>query len=338
MNKNISELHSTTGNHTVFSGKYRDAIFSNKMISYYGGGDHSGYDDVQDYKLNSSGYRSPEFIKNVDLLVGGCSFTYGMGVPENGVWGSVIADRLGMTYNNISQNAASIPWIVQQLFGYFNQYGNPKTLICLFPTLTRTLFPSNPDILISDYGYIEESTVSLSGDKSIYNTELSNLAIASERPKYSKRPHNLEDVVSLDFIVQIAMSNIRMLEQYCKSSGIQFLWGSWSESFCSMMEKPGGLLELYEFDNYVSMEYELWKDKPDQMASDVFYVSPESRKICNDTHNKTNCDCHISCHQEYLDKYPKSFYRGTDILDKHPHFGVHRHIHFAEAFMKRLSN
>lgn len=337
MNNSITELHSFVGNHTTFSGKYRDAIFGNGMIKYAGGGDHSGYDNVQEYKLNSSGYRGPEFASGIDLLVAGCSFTYGMGVPEDGIWGSIIANRLGMTYNNISQNAASIPWIVKQLFGYFKEYGNPKTLVCLFPTLTRTLFSSNADILISDDGYIEESTKNLSMNKSIYNTELSHLTIASERPKYSKRPHSLEDVVSLDFIVQIAMSNIRMLEQYCKSSGIKFFWGSWSESFCSMMENPGGLLDLYDFDNYVSMNYSLWKDKPDQMANDVVYSSIEAKNECSNKHNKNNCDCHISCHQQYVEQYPDSFYRGTDILDNHPHFGVHRHIHFAESFIDRIN-
>lgn len=191
MNNTISELHSSVGNHTKFSGKYRDAVFNNKMITYSGGGDHSGYDNVQEYKLNKSGYRGPEFINGVDLLIGGCSFTYGMGVPENGTWGSILANRLGASYNNISQNAASIPWIVRQLFGYFNEYGNPKTLVCLFPTLTRTLFSSDPDILISDDGYIEQSTSDLYGNKSIYNTELSHLPIAADRPKYSKRPPQL---------------------------------------------------------------------------------------------------------------------------------------------------
>lgn len=337
MNDSITEYYSTVGNHALFSGNYRDAIFSNKMVKYFNGGDHSGYDDVQDYTLNSSGYRGPEFIKNVDLLVAGCSFTYGMGVPENGIWGSIIADKLGVTYNNISQNAASIPWIVRQLFAYFHEYGNPKTLLCLFPTLTRTFFPSNAEILISDDGYLEESTKNLSGDKSIYNTELSHILPSSQRPKYSKRPHNLEDVVSLDFIIQIAISNIRMLEQYCRSSNIEFYWGTWSDAFSSTMEEPGNLLKLYEFDNYVSMDYPLWKAKPDQMAADVFYKNMQDKKSCMLNHNNANCDCHVSCHQEYLDKYPDSFYRGTDVLDKHPHFGVHRHIHFAEAFMKAMN-
>lgn len=330
--------HSNTGDHTVFSGNYRDAIFSNKMVRYFGGGDHSGYDDVQDYKLNSSGFRSPEFVPGVDLLVAGCSFTYGMGVPENGIWGPIVANRLGVSYNNISQNAASIPWIVKQLFGYFNEYGNPKTLLCLFPTLTRTFFPSNSEILVSDDGYVEDSTKNLSGDKSIYNTELSHILPPSQRPKYSKAPHNLEDVISLDFIIQIAISNIRMLEQYCRSSNIEFYWGTWSDAFASTMEEPENLLNLYDFSNYVSMDYTLWKPKPDQMAPDVFYNDKIEKRNCQLNHNKTNCDCHVSCHQEYLDQYPDSFYRGTDVLDKHPHFGVHRHIHFAEAFMKAMAN
>lgn len=292
----------------LFSGKYRDAIFSDKMIQYPNSDGHLDHDIVQEYRLNSSGYRSPEFINNVDLLVSGCSFTYGMGVPENGTWGAMLAKSTGMSYNNLSQNGASIPWMVRQLFSYFKEYGNPKVLVCLFPNLTRSFFSSNSEILIADNGYVEESTKDLDESKSIYNIELASTLPLKKRPKYSKKPHHLEDVMNLDFIVQIAMQNIRALEQYCRASNIKFIWGSWSQPFCHMMETDG-LSNEYDFSHYVKTGYQIWEDE----------ATP-------------------GCHQELSEIYGSAFDMGTDDLQGQPHFGVHRHAHFAEAFRDRLTN
>lgn len=299
-------LKTSIDNDIVFSGKYKDAIFSEKMIHYPNKDGHRDHDPIQEYNLNSSGYRGPEFTSGVDLVVAGCSFTYGMGVPESGTWGSILSKSLGMTYNNVSQNGASIPWIVRQLFAYFNEYGNPKVLVCLFPSLTRSFFTSNAEILIADSGYVEDSTKDLESKKSIYNVELQSTRPLNKRPKYSKRPHDLEDIVNVDMAVQISMQNIRMLEQYCKSSNIKFVWGTWNEPFCSMMEGQG-LYYQYDFSHYVPTGYLKWQGKNAPV-----------------------------CHENLLSKYKDSFYLGTDTLQGRPHFGVHRHTHFAESFIEAL--
>jgi hypothetical protein len=303
----ITKLHVSHENFTNFSGRYRDAIFSDKMIHYFEDRGHSKTDPIQEYKLNSSGYRSPEFENNVDLLVAGCSFTYGMGVPENLSWGPTLARLMGVKYNNLSLSGVSIPWIVGQLFAYFNQYGNPKTLVCLFPNLTRTLFCSDPEILISSGGIVEKSTADHESKKSLYNVDLTKIIAKRLRPKYSKLPHNLEDVANPDSAVQISMQNIRMLEQYCRSSGIDFYWGSWHHPLCQMIEDQG-LSEDYNFSNYVPTEHKLWDHSP----------KPD-------------------CHQELMDSCGPAFHIGTDDLLGKPHFGVHRHVHIAESFMKEIA-
>lgn len=337
MKNPITKLDSHIGNDSVFSGKYRDALFSDSMIEYPNKGDHSLVDQIQTYEVNSSGYRGPEFSKTVDFLFAGCSFTYGMGVPEDGIWGSLIAKELGWTYNNLSKNGASIPWIVRQLFAYFKEYGNPKTLVCLFPTLTRTFFASNPEILISDNGYVEDSTKDLESKKSIYNIELGNVYKSSSRPAYSKKPHNLEDVVNVDSAVQISMQNIRILEQYCRSSGINFIWGTWSEAFSSLMEGPGGLLENYYFEHYVGLDVDHWGSRNVSGLPDRLFSSAEDQRFCKRHHRGIDCSCPLQCHSEMSNKYGQSFYLGTDGLHgRQPHFGVHRHIHIAESFIKIL--
>lgn len=327
---------------TEFSGKYRDAVFSDKMIKYADFGEFPNTDPIQKYDQNSLGYRSPEFTNNVDLVFAGCSFTYGIGIPENGIWGSIIAQKLNLSYNNVSISGASIPWIVRQLMAYFKEYGNPKTLLCLFPNPTRILFTSNLEILSSDDGYLEESTSDNYDKKSVYNTDLCRVSSIKDRSKYSKKPYKLEDVFNIDMAIQISMQNIRMLEQYCDSSGIKFLWSTWSEGLSTEIEKPGGLSELYDFSHYVKSENDLWRinrESKKEIDLDLFFKSLDIRNSCPHKHK---CDCATSCHSELEVKYPDSFYSGTDTLSAKGrpmnlrHFGVHRHIHFAESFLERI--
>jgi hypothetical protein len=339
MTKNIlkSVYPVQSGDGVSFSGRYRDAIFGDAFLENPNHDRFAYLDSTQEYVLNSSGYRSPEFFEGVDLLVSGCSFTYGIGIPESGIWGSILAEKLGMSYNNISLSGASIPWMTRQLFAYFKKYGNPKVLVCLFPNPTKLLFASDPDILVSDAEYVESSTEDFDGRKSLYNTTLHEVKDPKDRPEYSRRPHKLENVISLDLVIQICMQNIRALEQYCRATGINFLWGTWSKDFSHMIESQG-LADMYDFSNYVSINEALWFRRDGALGRDLLYGDHESKSFCLNNHVGQDCSCFENCHLDLGTSYGESFYRGTDIFEGHPHFGVHRHMHMAETFMDRIIN
>lgn len=326
-----------TGDGLSFSGRYRDAIFGDNVLENPNHDRFSYLDTVQSYVLNSSGYRGPEFSNNIDLLFSGCSFTYGTGIPEDGIWGSILARKLDMSYNNISLSGASIPWMTRQLFAYFKKYGNPKILVCLFPNPTKLLFASDADILTSDDGYVEPSTQDLSGKKSLYSTTLHRVLKPKDRPDYSKKPHNLNDIINLDLVVQICMQNIRALEQYCRATGIEFYWSTWSKDFSSMLESQG-LLDLYDFSHYVGLDSDLWSRRDGPLSKDLLYIDKAAKEYCLDNHFNQNCSCPMECHLDFAQKYDELFYIGSDIIEGHPHFGVHRHTHMAESFMKRIKS
>lgn len=321
----------------IFSGKYRDVIFGSDVTARPMATVDKSIDPVQSYDLNGLGYRGPEFSSNIDFLFAGCSFTYGLGIPEAGIWGSIIAKQKGLTYNNVSMNGASIPWIVRELFAYFKKYGNPKTLLCLFPGLTRVFLASNPDILKGKDNPVDPGTEDLTGIKSVVSFDIGHLGDMSKRPSYSKKPHSFEDVASIDMVALVAMQNIRMLEQYCNSSGIEFLWSTWDGTFSDIIENQG-LYEAYDFSRYVSMEEALWAKKSDPEAEERFYIDQSSRRSCEELHGEKDCKCYIECHEEFRSIYPESFGLGTDNPDFkfHAHSGVHRHIHFASSFMKEM--
>jgi hypothetical protein len=324
------------GESLSFSGKYRDAIFGDSLLEHPNHDRFAYLDNVQDYKLNSSGYRGPEFSVNTDLLFSGCSFTYGIGIPEDGIWGSVLGEKMGLSYNNLSLSGASISWMTRQIFAYFKKYGNPKVLVCLFPNPTKLFFASDPDILVSDEGYVETSTQDLEGKKSLYSTTLHEVRQPKDRPQNSKRPHKIEDVISLDSVIQTCMQNIRALEQYCRATGIKFLWGTWSKDFSYMIESQG-LADLYDFEHYLPLNDGLWSRRDGPLSKDLLYSTHQVKSFCLDNHIGQECSCFQGCHMEHAERYGDSFYRGTDIFEEHPHFGVHRHIHIAEAIMDRIA-
>ena len=107
-------------------------------------------DGTNSYKVNKHQYRSKEFEKDADLLFAGCSITYGEGVVEPAIWGNIIASKLNMNAFNIGISGASVHLIVNNLFNYFKEFGNPKNLICMFPDFLRMQMYSNSAHMKSD--------------------------------------------------------------------------------------------------------------------------------------------------------------------------------------------
>lgn len=53
------------------------------------------------YKLNSHGFRCEEFDSTPCLVVLGCSHTFGIGLPDKDVWGSLVGAALGLKVVNL---------------------------------------------------------------------------------------------------------------------------------------------------------------------------------------------------------------------------------------------
>ena len=103
-----------------------------------------------DYITNSKDFRSPEFKKNTDLLIAGCSFTYGVGIPQEFMWAEIVAKDLNLSHANLSMPGDSVVGQVKKIFAYFKEYGHPKFLCALFPDFGRFLYPQNKNHFVSD--------------------------------------------------------------------------------------------------------------------------------------------------------------------------------------------
>lgn len=193
--------------------------------------------------LNKDGYRSPE-LTNVDFVFTGCSQTFGIGLEEKFIWGKDIATKNNWTYNNLGVPGDSVFNIIFSLFKYFNQYGNPKHLICLFPDFSRTRVYLD-DIIHNVNGKINQffSISHNPFDEFVETKNKKNNSGLLKRNKYIKLPTHPENILSYPNELYFNLTYIKILEQYCKSNNINFAWSTWT----NINEEKDFLFEIFEY-------------------------------------------------------------------------------------------
>ena len=340
-----------------FSGRLKHTVFGKDVTKFYLPENFDGtiqgwLDPANEYNHNNYGYRGPDLSFDVDLLAAGDSVTYGVGVPEDGTWPALLADSLGWSYSKLAKPGASAEWIVDQLFRYFTEFGNPKNLVVLFPDMFRGEIVVNTSVNttrdIDPRDFMNQAM-----DSNLKRGVISYASIdprTSSKPMLAKKPFPIEDTLPPEAGVYRAFRHIRMLETYCKAVGINLVWGSWSGDLAELVRDMPEELSVEGFVHLKGLEE--WMNNVDRIP--VTAEDPEGimdHKLqhtdepfkdygCTATESdRSNCICIPRCHDEYVEKYPESFYMGTD---RHvrglgdAHMGVHRHLHVAEDFESEL--
>jgi hypothetical protein len=254
------------------------------------------------YKINKNKFRGNDIRGDEKLLIAGDSITFGIGVPEEKIWASTVASNLNLTHANLGIPGASTMLIVKSVFSYFKKYQNPKHVFCLFPDPDRMMVP-----------HVEGRLESIENPK---KEKFSNLFLDGYTddfvPKYSKMPHLAEHVIPKNVARWISLQYIHMLEQYCKSSGINFFWSTWHSEFGNSILEANDKLNI--FNNYIH--------------------------LCDEDYTKLQFDKNNNCHKDLKNKYPEIFYIGGDIEFgiEHAHPGLHQHIHISDFFEKRFKD
>ena len=153
--------------------------------------------DLLEYSCNKQNFRSTEFCKNTELIVLGCSHTYGIGVPHNLTWPSFAKDLLGIkNAANLGTPASSIARQVRFLSTYIRYYGAPKMVLCTFPELSR-------------YEHINENGKLLDGSTSR----------GMQDNSYTAEQAATQSITALS-----------ALEAMCKAGNIVLRWQIWTET------------------------------------------------------------------------------------------------------------
>ena len=170
-----------------------------------------------DYKINNNGFRGPEFEKNNELLILGCSFTHGQGLPQEYIWADILSKKLNMSYSNLGFGGDSAIGQISKAFYYFKNIGKPKIIVALFPS-NRMLVPNVKDKLVSHnlHGEVRDSLF-------INQISLED----GEFKKYAKSPYRPEDIFPQELAFLYERIMLDMLEQYCETNDIKLFWSCW---------------------------------------------------------------------------------------------------------------
>jgi len=187
------------------------------------------------YKINRNGFRSNHFKiidkNNPSILFGGCSWTFGEGIPEEYTWTKLLTNKINkkintnLEYYNTAYMGSSIDLIIKNTMGFIRKYGKPTYLFLLFPDLDRkTIFDDNNNEYI----------------KAFPNTHW-----LSENNKHAQKRYTLEYKRETNIYDNFHL--IYLLEDYCNNSGIKLLWSTWGAGDYELFKK-------YNFNNFIVEE------------------------------------------------------------------------------------
>jgi len=123
--------------------------------------------DVYSKHPNSYGLRSDEFQKTHDgkhMIFAGCSVTFGEALPAQYTWPKIVYNRIMEKhkvsgYYNLGINGATHLTILNQVFSYIEEFGDPDVIFINFPDLSRQIDAGisreNLSIISTIYGILE---------------------------------------------------------------------------------------------------------------------------------------------------------------------------------------
>jgi hypothetical protein len=269
-------------------------------------------------RINNYGYRDDDFTKLADILMVGCSMTFGQGLEEKYIWPNYIKKWSNKECANLSVNGGSIIGLIYRIFAYIRKFGNPEIILCLWPDINRVYLPLIPGrfedlgIPYSDFYCYTNKEVKPFLTDICYANFISNDS-ESWQPQYSKLPHSVSDVLPIEFVHFYTIQQIHLLEQYCFVSGIKLYWGTWSTLSTAFFNKIKSMSDPTYFRYYIN----------DLDEANIYSKISKKNKIVN-----------FSCHQNLQQKDNKTY----NIAADNQHFGSHSQIHIAEKFFDLIKD
>lgn len=285
-------------------------------------------DEENEYEINELGFRG-KLKKDAEILAVGCSYTFGVGVPENGSWPNILGSAINKDILNLGVPGTTIKKISELIVKYVAKHNKPKTIIALFPPFFRTSLIEDTEFYCSSRS-IKPKKQKQIDKESYFQIRTSYDRIKKEilfeqldsSPYFKEKEKNIrymENVFSPHQLISDSVDSISMIQDFCDSHEIEFYWSLWDNQSSMLMDV---LLEIpnFKLKNYI------------KFADDKFnnYHTRDSRFPNN------FCD---SSHNSKFVKHP-SWEVGSDVVYSYdkvvkgvpPHPGIHFQHHVADLF------
>ena len=144
------------------------------------------------YKLNNYGHRCDDFNSPSKILYAGCSATFGESLPYKENWAGRLHKKIGENteFHTLGYLNGNISYIINNMFKYFKNVGNPEVIFCCFPDAARRIISVGKQFTF----------------------------------EMSRTPDSLNEHQML------SMYSLLALESYCRTSNIKLFWTSWQHS------------------------------------------------------------------------------------------------------------
>lgn len=269
------------------------------------------------YKYNKDGFRSIDFAENPEIIVLGCSVTFGQGLPVEHTWPHILAgmfksDGNDYKYGNISYVGGSIMKCVSAFFSVIKMHKiSPKYVVANFPNLERFWFISTDMDGLYDY----------------------HLSPHKMKVRASA-PYDYSELVPIEQAYFSNLEYIRMLEVFCEYSGIKLLWSTWTTNLTLQMEQ----FLTESFNNYMpDVTRAMWR--PNQ----EYFVDAKNKDELIEIFRMKDYTKQ-KCHSQFSDledfDFAYDYHKnpgnpsGTAVCWPHP--GLHRHLHWAEMYYQKI--
>jgi hypothetical protein len=279
---------------------------------------------LYNYSRNSFGFRCSEFSGNADLVVLGCSHTYGVGMPIEYTWPAHASQLTGLKdYVNLAMPGSSIFFQVRLLANYIRQYSTPKVVLANFPDLNRY------------------ETVDDNGDLRHGSTLDVWFEDYSRTPAYS----HFQSLQALNF-----------LEAICKSNNIKLVWQFWTavgDPLGNLNAVMGDLqkyfsycVDLFDHTGWAISHEDFKYDKKNKVLEYCGYRS--AVPCCEDLYNKSKECFHLAYDRYEVPSKYQNVYIEKDLLEKkldstigsapgmNAHLGAHSHWHWAKNLIENI--
>lgn len=109
-----------------------------------------------DYKFSELGFRDTDLPAQIDLAAFGCSYTFGLGLPEHTTWHKVLAKHNNISAYNFGQPGASIKSITD-MFHIVSNHVKIERAIFLLPTYIRFLIAGQRVDRVKLFSFLPQS-------------------------------------------------------------------------------------------------------------------------------------------------------------------------------------
>lgn len=215
-----------------------------------------------EYRINRDFFRTENFKELddnfINILVAGCSWTFGEGVPEEHIWHSFLSKRIEsetgkkVKVHNLGIMGGSTHLAIKNVISFINLYGKPEYLFLLLPGWTR-------DIRFAGQ---KQEPVNVSIHMPLNKDKDQRKAIELFAQRH-------DDFAALNTFV----TSMHLLEMFLNSEKIKFAWTSVN------LINQDDIRKRFEFSNYVHTSHSFTKQGLSFQPKSDISVYPNTRNL-----------------------------------------------------------